>query len=145
VVTGIEIAIGYLFAWAVRKAQRVAGRADGEIDRALDTGMDRLHDVVSRKLGNDPVLHRLTEEAASGRESPSERTRQRVLLALEEADETDAGFAADLEDAVAHLQSLAPAPGSQPGGDHIEFHHNTFRGPVQAKGVQHIHRGAAHD
>ncbi|MFE2103749.1 hypothetical protein, partial [Streptomyces sp. NPDC059468] len=138
--TGIEIAIGYLFAWAVRKAQRVAGRADGEVERALDAGMDRLHDVVSRKLANDPALHQLTQEAASGRESPTDRTRQRVLLALEEADETDTVFASDLEQAVAHLQSLGRAPGSQPGGDHIEFHHNTFDGPVQAKGVQHIHR-----
>jgi len=143
VVTGIEIAIGYLFAWAVRKAQHVAGRADREVDRALDAGMDRLHDVVSGKLGSDPALHRLAEEAASGRESPSDRTRQRVLLALEEADETDAGFAADLEQAVAHLQSLDPAPGTRPGGDRIDFRHNTFNGPVQAKGVQHIHRGAA--
>ena len=105
--------------------------------------MDRLHDVVSRKLGNDPALHRLTEEAASGRESPSDRTRQRVVLALEEADETDAGFATDLEQAVAHLQSVAPAAGLKSGGDHIEVHHNTFHGPVQAKGIQHIHRGAA--
>ena len=37
--TGIEIAIGYLFAWAVRKAQHVAGRADREVDRALDAGV----------------------------------------------------------------------------------------------------------
>ncbi|MER8012503.1 hypothetical protein [Streptomyces sp. NPDC094149] len=141
--TGIEIAIGYLFGWAVRKAQHVAGRADGEVDRALDAGMERLHDAVSRKLGNDPALEQLTQEAASGREAPSDRTRQRVLLALEEAHTTDTGFAADLEQTVAHLQSLAPPPGSQARGDHIEFHQNTFHGPVQAKGVQHIHRGAA--
>ncbi|MFJ9121904.1 hypothetical protein ACIRJO_41040 [Streptomyces sp. NPDC102394] len=141
--TGIEIAIGYLFGWAVRKAQRVAGRADGEVDRALDVGMERLHDMVSRKLGRDPALDRLAQEAASGCETPSERTRQRVLLALEEAHTTDTGFAADLDQAVAHLQSLVPLPGSQPVGDHIELHHNTFHGPVQAKGVQHIHRGSA--
>lgn len=141
--TGIEIAIGYLFAWAVRKAQRVAGQADDEVDRALDVGMVRLHDVVGRKLGDDPALQRLTEEAEGGRESLSDRTRERVLLALEAADETDDGFAADLEQAVAHLRSLGPAPGDGPGGDHVEFHHSTFHGPVQAKGVQHIHRGAA--
>ncbi|MGW3118509.1 hypothetical protein ACWDBW_15460 [Streptomyces sp. NPDC001107] len=102
-----------------------------------------MHDVVSRKLGNDPALQRLAEEAASGRESLSDRTQQRVLLALEEAGETDTGFATDFEQAMDHLQSVAPVPGLQSGGDHIVVHHNTFHGPVQAKGIQHIHRGAA--
>ncbi|WP_162952398.1 hypothetical protein [Streptomyces hundungensis] len=64
-VTGIEIATGYL-AWAVRKAQRMAGRADGEVDRVLDAGMDRLHEVVGRKLGDDPALRQLTDEASTG-------------------------------------------------------------------------------
>ncbi|MFE0684369.1 hypothetical protein ACFW17_26655 [Streptomyces sp. NPDC058961] len=141
--TGIEIAIGYLFAWAVRKARLAAGRADGEVDRMVNAGMDRLHEVVSRKLGDDPALRRLTDEAASGQELPSDRTRQRVRLALEEASETDPGFAVALEQAAAHLWSLAPQAGAPAGGDHIEFQHNTFHGPVQAKGVQHIDHGDA--
>ncbi|GHB78138.1 hypothetical protein GCM10010331_77250 [Streptomyces xanthochromogenes] len=141
--TGVEIAIGYLFAWAVRKARLAAGRADGEVDRMVNAGMDRLHEVVSRKLGDDPAFHRLTDEAASGHELPSERTRQRVRLALEEANETDPDFAVALERAVAHLRSVAPQPGAPSGGDHIEFQHNTFHGPVQAKGIQHIDHGDA--
>jgi hypothetical protein len=62
-VTGIEVAIGYMFAWAIRKAGRVAGRADAEVDRGLDAGMDRLHDLVGRRLGQDPVLRCVREEA----------------------------------------------------------------------------------
>lgn len=139
--TGIEIAVGYLFAWAVRKARRVAGRADEEVDRALDAGVDRLHDLVTRKLGADPSLDRLTQEAASGQETPSERSWQRVLLALEDAAEGDASFAADLAQAVERLQALSPSTGGD--GDHIEFHHSTFHGPVQGKGTQHNHRGFA--
>lgn len=49
--TGIEIVVGYVFAHLVGKAKRVSRRADTEVDRALDAGMDRLHDLVSRKLG----------------------------------------------------------------------------------------------
>jgi hypothetical protein len=103
--TGIEIAIGYVFAWAVRKAKRVAGRADAEMDRSLDASMDRLHDLVSRKLGPDPALQRLTEEATTGQAQPSDRTRQRVQLALEDAAETDPDFAAELARLVEQLQT----------------------------------------
>ncbi|WP_329537106.1 hypothetical protein OG568_52200 (plasmid) [Streptomyces sp. NBC_01450] len=115
-VTGIEIAVGYLFAWGVRKARRVGDRADGEVDRALDVGMDRLHDLVGRKLGEDPALHRLAEEAGAGQEAPSERTRQRVQLALEDAAEQDRGFAEALNSAVGHLQKLGPS-GAASAGD----------------------------
>ncbi|MER5699516.1 hypothetical protein ABT255_53470 [Streptomyces mirabilis] len=114
--TGIEIAVGYLFAWGVRKARRVGDRADAEVDRALDAGMDRLHDLVSRKLDEDPALHRLAEEAGAGQEAPSERTRQRVQLAIEDAAEQDRDFAEALNSAVEQLQKLGPA-GTASAGD----------------------------
>jgi len=66
--TGIEIAVGYVFAWLVRKANRVAGRADAEVDRTLDAAMSKLHDVVSTKLGEDPALKKLAEEAEAGQD-----------------------------------------------------------------------------
>ncbi|MDH6116423.1 flagellar hook-basal body complex protein FliE [Kitasatospora sp. GAS204A] len=118
--TGLEIAVGYLFGWAVRKSRRVAGRADAEVDRGLDAGMDRLHELVSHKLGQDSALHRLTEEAEAGQEQPSDRTRQRVQLALEDAAEQDAGFAEALERAVeqlTQLQAQAPTAGGVSAGD----------------------------
>ncbi|MFF4922523.1 hypothetical protein ACFY4B_18250 [Kitasatospora sp. NPDC001261] len=115
--TGIEIAVGYVFAWAVRKAKRVAGRADGEVDRTLDTAMDRLHDLVGRKLGEDSALRKLAEEAAAGQDEPSDRTRRRVHDALDEAVEEDPGFAAALDSAVKELQSLSRTVGGVAAGD----------------------------
>jgi hypothetical protein len=121
--TGIEIAVGYLFAWAVRKAKRVAGRADEEVDRTLDAGMDQLHDLVSRKLSEDPALRKLAEEAATGQDQPSDRTRRRVHDALEEAAEQDPGFAAALDRAVKQqLQALerpADAVSARDGGQAV--------------------------
>ncbi|MGW5284674.1 hypothetical protein ACWERI_35425 [Streptomyces collinus] len=112
-------------------------RADGEVDRALDAGMDRLHHLVSQKLGEDAALGRLNEEAAGGQDGPSDRTRQRVQLALEDAAERDPAFAADLEHALHQLRAV-----DRTATDHIEFHHNTFHGPVQVRGIQHYHPGA---
>ncbi len=115
--TGIEIAVGYVFAWAVRKARRVAGRADQEIDRTLDATMDQLHEVVSRKLGEDPALQRLTAEAEAGQAQPSDRTRQRVRLALEDAVEQDPGFGEALDRAVTEVRALSRASGGVSAGD----------------------------
>ncbi|WP_416984495.1 hypothetical protein [Streptomyces sp. T028] len=113
--TGVEIAAGYVFAWLVRKARRVAGRADAEVDRGLDAGMDRLHDLISSRLGQDPVLERALdraqEEAAAGGEEPTERTRRRLTDALQDAAEDDSSFADALERAVKELQSAAARAG----------------------------------
>ncbi|MFB7337781.1 hypothetical protein ACFC00_40230 [Streptomyces adustus] len=106
--TGVEIAVGYLCAWLVGKARRVAGRADAEVDRGLDAGMDRLHELVSAKLGADPALARAREEAGAGQGEPSERTRQRLVLALEDAAETDQDFAAALKQALAAVREAGP-------------------------------------
>ncbi len=122
--TGVEIAVGFLFAWAMRKARRVAGRVDAEVDRGLDVAMDRLHDVVSTRLGQDSALERLNEEAGSG--ELAGRTRQRVELALEDAVERDAAFAELLRSAVAEVQA-ASADGST----------FTFHGPAAVQTGDH--------
>ena len=44
------VAVGYVIAWAVRKARRVGGRLDSEVDEVIDAGLDRLHEVVAAKL-----------------------------------------------------------------------------------------------
>jgi hypothetical protein len=114
--TGVEIAVGYVFAWAVRKARRVAGRADAEVDLVLDGAMDRVHGVVARWLGNDPELERLEAEAAAGQDEPSALTRQRVEAAVSRAAEQDAGFARELDEAVAAVQEAARAAGGTLAG-----------------------------
>jgi hypothetical protein len=100
--TGLELVVGYLIAWAVRKARRVGQRADAEVDQALDAGMDRLHDLVAGKLVGDPALAALKQESAGG--EVSRRTRQRVQLSLEEASESDEGFKARLDELLAQVQ-----------------------------------------
>ncbi|MFJ7911173.1 hypothetical protein [Kitasatospora sp. NPDC096204] len=125
---GMELAVGFLFAWAVRKAKRVAGRVDTEVDQALDAGMDRLHEVVAVRLGTDPALERMIEEADSGLPEPTDRTRQRLRLALEEAAENDTGFAGTLREAVAEVQAAEAAAGPAHGGNTMTG--NTFHGPT---------------
>ncbi|WP_051451533.1 hypothetical protein [Actinospica robiniae] len=109
--TGIEVAVGYMFAWLVRKAKYVAGRADAEVDRSLDAGMDHLHELVSKKLGQDSALERAREEAEAGQTEPSERTRRRLTDSLEDAVEHDQDFAHALNNLVTELQAAAASAG----------------------------------
>ncbi|MFJ7305511.1 hypothetical protein [Streptomyces sp. NPDC099088] len=116
--TGVEIAVGYVFAWAVRKARRVAGRADAEVDLALDGAMDRVHGVVARRLSGDPELERLEAEAETGQDEPSALTRQRVEAAVSRAVEEDAGFARELDVAVSAVQEAARTAGGAVAGSY---------------------------
>jgi hypothetical protein len=125
-VVGVELAVGYLIAWAVGKARRVAGRADAEVDAVLDAGMDRLHEVVAARLGADPALEQAVTEAASGPDAVSDRTRTRLNLALEEAAEQDPAFASALQEAVAGVQAAAESAG--PGARAV--YGNVFNGPT---------------
>jgi|ERR1022692_1573148 hypothetical protein len=104
--TGLELAVGYLAAWAWLKARRLAGRVDAEVDEVLDAGIDRLHEIVLSKLAGDPALALLETEAVADLDAVSvrDRTRDRVRLALEEAAEADTGFAARLAELVAELR-----------------------------------------
>ncbi len=61
--TGLEVPIACVVAWVWRKARRVGSAADTEVDRALDAGMARVHDMVTAKLAGDPALVRLHAEA----------------------------------------------------------------------------------
>jgi hypothetical protein len=106
-VTGIELVVGYLVAWGVRKLRRAAARADVEADRVVDAALDRLHEVVTGKLGGDTALARL--EAAP--EQVSERTSRRVADALAEAAEDDAAFQSALAVAVEAVSNAERAAG----------------------------------
>ncbi|MEU0815209.1 hypothetical protein ACWCQW_09940 [Streptomyces mirabilis] len=131
--TGVEVAVGYAFAWLVRKARRVAGRADAEVDRGLDAGMDRLHDLISAKLGDDPALQRAAEEAEAGLEEPSERTRRRLADSLDDAAERDTAFAEALQQAVAEIQAVSQTAGADGG----VVSGNTFSGPTAVQTGNH--------
>lgn len=105
---GLEVVVTYLVAGAVQKARRAAGRLGTEADRVVEAGLDRLHDTVSAKIGDDPALEKLDREAAEGVENP--RTRQRVLLSLEEAAEQDSDFARQVGELVKEIGQLPGAP-----------------------------------
>jgi len=85
-VTGIELVVGYLVAWGVRKARRVGQAADAEVDQVIDASLDKLHNFVSEALSGESSLGALEKESSAGQVSA--RTRQRVELALAEAAES---------------------------------------------------------
>jgi hypothetical protein len=113
-VTGLEVVVGFLVAWVVRKARRVGGQADAVVDEVLDASMNRLHKVVTAKLGTDPALELLEFEAAETGEVGT-RTQARVRMSLEEAVESDPSFAQELTAAVREAQV---ASGQAVAGDH---------------------------
>jgi len=104
-VVGVELVVGYLIAWVLRKGRRIGGRLDGEADQVLDAGLDRLHDVVARKLGSEPALSDLHEEASGDRHEVSTLTRQRVGLAIQAATAKDGDFAGVLAQALESLKA----------------------------------------
>ncbi|MGW4984123.1 SAV_2336 N-terminal domain-related protein [Streptomyces mirabilis] len=111
--TGAEVVVRYVFAWEVRKLRRVAGRSDSEVNHELDAAMNRLHDLVSLKLSDDPALARVQEEAEAGEEL-SERNRQRLAVSLEYEAEQDLVFAEALEELLTELQSAGAGGVSAP-------------------------------
>ncbi len=105
----VEVALGWVLAWVVAKARRVAVAADGVVDAAVD----KVGQLVMDKLGADSAVQRLQVEAAESGEV-SELTRKRVGLALEDA-VRDTEFAQRLEAAVAEVTKAGGAVAG-PGG-----------------------------
>lgn len=126
--TGIELVVGYLAAWGVRKLRRVGARADAEVDRVLDAALDELHEVVTDKLGGDPALARL--EAAP--DAVTERVGRRVEDAVADAAEDDQAFAAALTRAITAVRAAEQAAGATAAGTSI-----TAAGP-RSVAAQHI-------
>ncbi|RKS71847.1 hypothetical protein BZB76_4657 [Actinomadura pelletieri DSM 43383] len=89
-----ETAVGFL----VRRLRR----ADSEAERALDAGMDAVHDLIVARLGADPALALLAEQAMVG--PVSDRTVRRVTDAVAEEADTDPDFAERLRCLVEDLQ-----------------------------------------
>jgi hypothetical protein len=114
VMVGVDVAVGYLAGWIWRKARRVAGRADADLDQVLDVSVERLHRAVATKLGGDAALEQFEQEASADSDAPSvpARTRQQLQLALEEALDRDPEFAAEFE----RLVSQAKAAGRHAAG-----------------------------
>ena len=101
---GLEVAVGFLIAWAVGKARRAGKQLDGVADQVVDASAVRLRDVLLRKLGGDSAMQRLQLEAAETG-TVSDRTQQRVTLALEDAVENDSQFAGELKAALAEAET----------------------------------------
>ena len=125
----MEVVVGFLIAWAVGKARRIAARANGLVDTVMDASVDRLARVVGDKLGTDASLEQLQIEA-SERGEVSPRTSTRVELALEHAAEEDAEFAERLRTALAEVQETQ-ADGA------------AARGVTVTGGVHALHSGVA--
>lgn len=106
---GLEVVVGFVVAWAINKARRVASRADGAVDVALDAGVDYVIRLVLSKLQGDSAVSQLQAEAARTGEV-AVRTRTRVQLALEDAIARDPAFAAELNVALTGVRIRHDAP-----------------------------------
>jgi hypothetical protein len=108
-VTGIEVAIGVLVTWLARKAKRVVDQVNSDVDDVLDAGVAKLHELVVDKLGTDPAVVKLhTEVEETG--DASERTKDRVRLAVEQTFDDDPGFEKRFLELVSQIQ---PARGGR--------------------------------
>lgn len=106
-----ELAVRYVYAWAVHRAGQIAGAADETVSQAPDGGLARVHALVTDHLQGERALTRALEEAAAGNAELSRQSRQFLLLAIEDAVVGDAAFAQALKEAVA---AIAP-----PGTDSV--------------------------
>jgi hypothetical protein len=105
--TDVDSAVGYLIAWAWRKARRIGGRIDRALDPGLQADLDRLDRVIAAELAGEPALNQLLFEAASDLDAPAVRplTTERVRLALQDATEADPGSAVRLHHLVRQVQA----------------------------------------
>jgi hypothetical protein len=114
VVIEAGMVVGYVIAWATRKAKRVGSRLDTEADEVIDASLDRLHEAVLAKLGGHPALAELVAEAGAAGDAGEvdDLTREQVELALLVAARKDDLFGQKILDLVACLREAEQAAGS---------------------------------
>lgn len=78
--TGVEVAVGFLVTWILRKAGRAAERADGVVDEVVDAGVDKVGELILGKLGGHTALERLQVEAREQARSATARDSGCSLL-----------------------------------------------------------------
>jgi hypothetical protein len=114
---------GYVVAWVVRKARRVAGRLDDEADAVVDVGLDRLHEMVADRLAGHPVMARLldeAEQAAANDGKVSAATCQLVEQALTTMAREDEAFGHTLVELATRL-----ADARQAAANRVSSHQRT--------------------
>jgi len=104
------VAVGYFIAWLLSKARRVGSGLNRETDGVLDTGLERLHQVIQAKLGNDPALRKANDEAEATGEVAA-RTRQRLEQAVEDAAEADLSFDSQVDKLIHQIRAREVALG----------------------------------
>ncbi|MFJ5229557.1 hypothetical protein ACIQBJ_06595 [Kitasatospora sp. NPDC088391] len=95
----MEHAVGYVFDWEARGVRPVGAE------------VERVHQVVSRRLGEDPALAELVAEARAAVAELSADTRQWLTLSLNAVAKRDAEFAAALLAAVEAVRAAERAAG----------------------------------
>ena len=113
---GIELAVGYVCAYLVRKARRAGGRVDEDVDQALDAGLDRLHALVQERLGESPGLQEAEQLSALAGATADDVTGKAEKLKEEMTalSRRDSTFAAELQKAVNGV-SITDSKGIQIG------------------------------
>ncbi len=104
----LSMLAGAAVGWLLRKARRVGGRADAEVDRVLDVGMDRLQEAIDRRLAGNPAVEKLM---AGNVTSPDAPLAQQVKFAVLEVLEADPEFATELRARIAELSQAAARVG----------------------------------
>lgn len=134
---GLDVVIESLLGYLGRKASRVAGRADAEVDLAIDGAMERLRRLVAKGVGENrlEVAVRQASSGTDGDVSPAVRDELEAVLAGVLCEHP--GWAAELEAAARDVTAALDAAGSRGGAVILN------RGDVRADGggVAALHMG----
>ncbi|MFD9124864.1 hypothetical protein [Kitasatospora sp. NPDC059571] len=109
--TGVEVAAAMVFAWAVRKARRVGGKADGIVDDTIEELGNRAHDSVMGRLRGRAAVEAAQAEAEQALPVLAPEVRTGLERAIAEALEADPALQAALDqlaDAVRQARGGAP-------------------------------------
>src|SRR5689334_19737158 len=96
--TGVEVAAAMVFAWAVRKARRVGGKADGIVDETIEQLGDRAHGAVMERLRGRPAVELAQAEAEQALPVLVPEVRTGLEHAIAEAVQVDPSFRERLEE-----------------------------------------------